>query len=77
MSTYQMLFSAVAAGGLICGLLALFYVAPTKGGAWNVFIRGPLAGRDAFTEKGWKYRNASLTFFLLGMALLLVAGLFD
>lgn len=77
MKAVTILFVVVAAIGVITSLLAFFHLVPGQNATWKYFIRGLLAERQLFTERGWRYRNTALLCLAIGSILLLVMGLID
>lgn len=61
----QVVFVACAALSVVFSILALRNIADEEPGdwfrnAWRIFVRGPFAGRETLTPRGWQYRNAAL-----------------
>jgi hypothetical protein len=43
------------------------YSEPPKGSYWRVI--GPFAGKEEFTQRGWRYRKLGVTLTIAGVAL--------
>lgn len=70
-SVAGVLFAALVIAGIITGMKASTKLANRTGKeAKSVFAFGRAAGRENFTDTGWRYRNLSL----MCQALAMVAG---
>jgi hypothetical protein len=61
--------------GLVHNVRALGNLAPGRHAFWWIFIRGPLAGRELFTERGWRHWKRARSLYCAAVVVL-VLGFF-
>jgi hypothetical protein len=55
----RILFEVGVGIAIVFSVAALFNLRG-DGSLWQVFIRGPFAGKEWFTQRGWALRNLAL-----------------